>query len=176
MTKPSVKKDLPVCQSCFDQIYALERATVRNKPFEPASYIGLNIYLGGENSAINLEYLRENKIDRIALVAIFCNPFFTLEKDGIDYLIVEVDDSPEENIAQHFDKISDFIDRSPETNVLIHCASGISRSGASVIAYFMRKQGLSFEESWQFVRSKRPQVHPNSGFQRQLQEYEHILK
>ena len=95
----SVKKDLPVCQSCFDQNYALVKATVRNKPFEPASHIGLNVFLGGENSAMNLEYLRENKIDRIAQVAIYMDPKFTQEKDGIEYLIIEVDDSPLENIV-----------------------------------------------------------------------------
>ena len=61
---------------------------MRNKPFEPASYIDLNIFLGGENSAINLNYLRESKIDRIALVAIYCSPNFSLEKDGIDYLVI----------------------------------------------------------------------------------------
>ncbi len=90
-------------------------------------------------------------------------PKFTLERDGIEFLTIEVDDSPEENISQHFDRISDFIDQS-ESNVLLHCASGISRSGAAVIAYFMRRESLSFEDAWKFVRTRRPIVHPNSGF------------
>jgi hypothetical protein len=50
----SAKKDFPVCQGCFDQLYALERQTIRKLEFKPADHILDNIFLGPEGSAIDL--------------------------------------------------------------------------------------------------------------------------
>lgn len=52
--------------------------------------------------------------------------------------------------------------------VLVHCASGISRSVALVCHYLMRKEYLSFQDSIQFIRSRHPAAEPNSSFVEQL--------
>lgn len=59
--------------------------------------------------------------------------------------------------------------------VFVHCAAGISRSSASVIAYLMWKLRLKFKDALELTRSKHPQTSPNSGFVRQLREFEVIL-
>ncbi len=77
--------------------------------------------------------------------------------------MLEVDDSPDEDLMAHFEKCIEFI-RKDGGKVLVHCVSGISRSGAITIAYVMKTQGKTFEEAWEFVRERRSMVHPNSGF------------
>ena len=92
---PSAKKDFPVCQTCFDLLYKQERETIRKLDnFKPADHIIDNIYLGGELSAINLEYLQQNNIDRILMAAEFVDSHFSDPKHGIEYLHLKIDDSP----------------------------------------------------------------------------------
>ncbi|KAL5507689.1 hypothetical protein ACEPAH_5307 [Sanghuangporus vaninii] len=53
--------------------------------------------------------------------------------------------------------------------VLVHCVMGISRSTTVVCAYLMATRHLSFPSALMFIRKRRPRVHPNYGFRRQLQ-------
>ncbi|PKI64917.1 hypothetical protein CRG98_014713 [Punica granatum] len=59
--------------------------------------------------------------------------------------------------------------------VLVHCFMGRSRSVSVVVAYLMKKHGMSLSQAMEHVKSKRPQASPNSGFLSQLQEYEKSL-
>jgi len=85
---------------------------------------------------------------------------------------------PGENIKMHFLKTIEFIEEGLKngTGVLVHCAAGISRSGAVICAYLMWKNGWTFEEALKFGQSKRGSLHPNEGFQRQLLQFEEELK
>jgi protein-tyrosine phosphatase len=56
--------------------------------------------------------------------------------------------------------------------VLVHCQRGISRSGATCIAFFMKETGMSKVDAVEVVKSRRPQVDPNATFMRELDEYE----
>lgn len=57
---------------------------------------------------------------------------------------------------------------SPSSCVLVHCASGVSRSVAVVIYYLMRKEGMGFEAAMSRIRAAHPAAHPNRGFVAQL--------
>mmetsp|Transcript_9061 Transcript_9061/g.10255 ORF Transcript_9061/g.10255 Transcript_9061/m.10255 type:complete len:83 (+) Transcript_9061:76-324(+) len=78
-----------------------EKDTIRKPKFAPADFIIDNIFLGGENSAIDLDYLKENNITHILTVAEYCKQYFEQE---IIYKIIEIDDSPEEDISKYFDQ------------------------------------------------------------------------
>jgi protein-tyrosine phosphatase len=52
----------------------------------------------------------------------------------------------------------------------------VSRSASIVIAWLMAQKKMSFDAAYEFLLAKRPIVCPNSGFQKQLQEYEAALK
>lgn len=59
--------------------------------------------------------------------------------------------------------------------VFVHCAMGVSRSGALVLAYLMICQGLSLAEAITAVRLNRD-IGPNSGFLKQLLQLELSLR
>jgi len=59
--------------------------------------------------------------------------------------------------------------------VLVHCAAGVSRSGAIVTAYVMHHKKIPFEQALAFVKSSRPIVEPNSAFKSQLKKYQEEL-
>ena len=48
----------------------------------------------------------------------------------------------------------------------------MSRSASLCIAYFMRYHGMSLQDAYDYVKARRPIIHPNVGFWRQLREYE----
>ena len=55
---------------------------------------------------------------------------------------------------------------------MVHCLAGVSRSVSFVIAYFIKYQGMSYQQAYQLVKSKRRIIHPNDGFIQQLKAYE----
>lgn len=56
--------------------------------------------------------------------------------------------------------------------VLVHCLAGMSRSATIVCAYLLATTPMNTEETIAFVKSKRPMIHPNYGFQKQLKTWE----
>ena len=55
---------------------------------------------------------------------------------------------------------------------MVYCRAGMSRSATLCIAYFMRYHNMTMDEAFQFVKEKRPIIHPNPGFLRQLKQFE----
>ena len=59
--------------------------------------------------------------------------------------------------------------------VLVHCQAGISRSSTIVIAYLMKKKGISLETAFRETKKIRSIVEPNILFYSQLYEFESEL-
>jgi hypothetical protein len=53
---------------------------------------------------------------------------------------------------------------------------GVSRSATVVAAYLTFRHGLSPLQAVTWIRFQRPIVHPNSGFQEQLEDYHSVLQ
>ena len=60
--------------------------------------------------------------------------------------------------------------------VLLHCASGSSRSGAVLIAYLMWQQDLTVDQALALARRSRPIIAPNPGFYEQLEASQSFLR
>lgn len=60
----------------------------------------------------------------------------------------------------------------PNSKVLVHCASGVSRSVSTCIAWLLVRQGLTLDQALTQLRMGRPNGSPNMGFHLQLQQLE----
>ncbi|XP_044070322.1 dual specificity protein phosphatase 13 isoform X1 [Siniperca chuatsi] len=91
----------------------------------------------------------------------------------VEYHGIEAADHPEFTLRPFFNPAAQFIDSALKQNgkVFVHCAMGVSRSGALVLAYLMIVQRLSLVEAIVAVRLNRD-VGPNSGFLEQLRQLE----
>lgn len=134
----------------------------------PMHKIDNNLFLGGLMAANNYSLLTQNGITSI-VQALSKNTPMTRHQ-GIKYHTIDVDDMPNANIVQYVPEAIKFIDRELMSGktVLVHCAAGISRSTSLVVAYFMVKYNIGFDEALARVRRGRGCACPNQGFESQL--------
>lgn len=93
-----------------------------------------------------------------------------------DHLKFDLNDCHTQDARHTFKPAYDFIEEArKKTNVLVHCAAGISRCSTLLIAYMMQKYRWSFEECLKLIQEKRPCCQPNTGFCKQLKELEASL-
>lgn len=132
------------------------------------------VFLGSQRTATNLKLLLENGIEHILRLYKKGNRYLIEFPDYFTYSIINIKDSENYDIAQHFDEcfkiIKDCIDR--KERILIHCQGGYSRSPTIVIAYLMKFYGKSLEAAFDYVKRRRDIINPNQGFIRQLSELE----
>lgn len=96
------------------------------------------------------------------------------------YLRIEILDKPDVDLKSHFDEVADMIEEirlasgvySENGKTLVHCVAGVSRSASLVIAYLMKYHKKTLKEAYEHVKSARSQIRPNSGFFKQLMDYE----
>lgn len=106
-------------------------------------------------------------IGRTPHQAVIMGPFLKFELQGLL-------DTPQENLSVHFPAIFDFIRKAIKDGgkIACGCEMGCSRSVTVMIA-FLRASGYfdSLQETYDYVKSKRPWIMPNNGFQEQLRKF-----
>lgn len=61
--------------------------------------------------------------------------------------------------------------KDPDARILVHCASGVSRSVSMVLSYLItEKMYMNLDDALTFLRKNRPQASPNIGFRMQLEQ------
>lgn len=93
------------------------------------------------------------------------------------HLSIDIADHPCADLLEALPAALEFIDRGlafPTGRVLVHCASGVSRSVSTCIAWLITRQRLSLEQALEQVRVGRPLANPNMGFSLQLQQFERL--
>ena len=163
------KKKCPICKKLIN-FYAFQLHYLTHP-----SQIFPWIYLGNFFNANNIEELRQLKIKYILNCASEVK-VFNLPKD-INYLQLNIIDHPKENILKYFDKAFSFIElaRKNQSNILIHCKLGRSRSSSILIAYMIKYFGYNINKALEFIKSKRKEVNPNYGFIKQLFVFERYV-
>ncbi|GCB63870.1 dual specificity protein phosphatase 18-like [Scyliorhinus torazame] len=93
---------------------------------------------------------------------------------GIEYINIPVADSPSAQLKEYFDMVADKIHlvESLRGRTLLHCAAGVSRSPTLCLAYLMKYHQMSLLGAHAWLKARRPIIRPNSGFWKQLIEYE----
>lgn len=148
---------------------ALAPFSDRSRPVE----IIPKLYIGNLRASKNLASLEELGVTHILTVASDIEPEFPKR---FRYKVVSVDDSNEDDLAKHFERAFRFIDKGRRHGgVLVHCHAGFSRSPSITIGYLMSRQQLSFEEAYNYIKSKDSLIEPNEGFVEQLKQLEKRL-
>ncbi|KAJ1122963.1 hypothetical protein NDU88_001436 [Pleurodeles waltl] len=128
-----------------------------------------SLYLGSLADSKDWIQLRRNGITHI--ISVLGKPQPLLQE--FTYLCIPLPDSPEISIQKHFKECVTFIHfcRMKGGNCLVHCLAGISRSPTIVAAYIMTVTGLGSQQVLDAVKVLRPDINPNAGFRRQLEDY-----
>jgi protein-tyrosine phosphatase len=162
-----------ICKECiFTQQAELKKLDESRTQFYPEiNKITENIFLGNQDAARDKDLLKELNITHVLCCASFIDQF---HPNHFTYKSLELDDDPKANIQKYFKECIEYINSGEK--VFVHCHAGISRSASIVIAYLMWKEKLSFSEAKEFVKSRRPAIYPNSGFEMQLSKFEKLMK
>ena len=76
-------------------------------------------------------------------------------------LYIPGEDHERFDLSVYFDQAADWIkDKLEETNILVHCLAGVSRSVSLVLAYLMKHKGMNFDDAFYSVKSRRKIVNP----------------
>lgn len=148
-----------------------EGLNMSSKPSGHIDRIIDNIFLGDWFDSINewkLKYndikciltLNENNVHTEANKKMFA-------RLGIRYKYIRIQDSLDANILPHVDSSIRFL-KGCDSNVLVHCSAGVSRSVSIVVAYLMREKNMSYDKAIDYVRKRRPVANPNRSFVQQL--------
>ncbi|MFX1535578.1 MAG: dual specificity protein phosphatase family protein [Promethearchaeota archaeon] len=143
-------------------------------PWTSADYIIPGLFVGSFAAAQKLEHLKEQGITHI----VNCSRELPLYHSGkFEYLHVKLTDNTTQNIICAFPAVINFIHQARNSGgvILVHCASGSSRSGTIAIAYLLALEGKGLDETIEIVQKQRSQVCPNPGFLKQL-SYFHRMK
>jgi hypothetical protein len=134
-----------------------------------------NLYIGDFSSACDTEKLKGLGITTIITVFAGVGEMYP---HLFKYRIIDICDRKYVDISMHFDPTSDYIENSLKSNekILVHCQKGASRSATIVAAYLIKKKGYTSERAIQTIKEKRSCVCPNSGFIKQLNDYEYDMK
>ena len=133
------------------------------------------LYLGPASSASNETALLSDGITHILNIT---KEIPKQQFTDIQVCHLHCYDSPQQCLP--FEEAAAFIDeclnstvvegRSPR-RCLIHCNAGQSRS-ASITIYYLMTKGHTLQQSYEYVKSRKPNIRPNYGFCSQLQEME----
>ncbi|XP_071755033.2 dual specificity protein phosphatase 18 [Centroberyx gerrardi] len=136
------------------------------------SQITPTLFLGGADASLNPALVSLKRITLIvnATLSHACPVY-----PGVECVRVPVSDLPSARLGDHFDRVAERIHGNRAGGTLVHCAAGMSRSPALVMAYLMRYRGVTLRQAHRWVRDSRPVVRLNAGFWEQLLQYERRL-
>jgi protein-tyrosine phosphatase len=143
-----------------------------NKTYIEPTKITDNIFIGSVNS------VNENELKKLNITTIIIagKRLKNDNHNNFNCLELLIDDSLEQDLMPYFNMVYDYISNSvnenelKKFNILIHCYSGISRSGAILISYLMKKNNWSYEYTYSYVKNIYEPIFPNENFQNQLKK------
>ncbi|KAI5092635.1 dual specificity protein phosphatase 18 isoform X1, partial [Silurus meridionalis] len=140
--------------------------------FMSLSQITPTLFLGGSDAPLNRALVARKSITLIvnATLSHSCPTY-----PGVECIRVAVPDLPTARLSDHFDRVAARIHNNRAGGTLVHCAAGMSRSPALIMAYLMKYKGVTLCQAHNWVRQSRPSIRLNEGFWDQLLDYEKRL-
>ncbi|OIW26356.1 phosphatases II [Coniochaeta ligniaria NRRL 30616] len=151
------------------------------KDMPSISEIEPGLFIGDFASSSQLSTLTNNNITAIVSLAnneseIWSRPANRELVPEASHMFVCCADSPSQDILARLGDICDFIDKhmqSADSNILVHCTAGRSRSATIVVAYLMRKNHQTLDAVLKHVKDKR-RIEPSGNFIDQLHIWEEV--
>ncbi|XP_072219888.1 dual specificity protein phosphatase 18 [Leuresthes tenuis] len=136
------------------------------------SQVTPTLFLSGADGALNAALVSQKGITLIVNATLnhTCPAY-----PGVECVRVPVCDLPSARLGDHFDRVAERIHSNRAGGTLVHCAAGMSRSPALVMAYLMRYRAVTLCQAHRWVQESRPFVRLNAGFWEQLLQYERRL-
>ena len=136
------------------------------------SEITPTLFLSGADASLNRALVSRKGITLIVNATInHACPIYP----GVECVRIPVSDLPSARLGDHFDRVAERIHSNRAGGTLVHCAAGMSRSPALVMAYLMRYRGTTLSQAHSWVQRSRPYVRLNAGFWDKLLQYERRL-
>jgi tetratricopeptide (TPR) repeat protein len=143
--------------------------------YQTANPVCDGVFIGSQATASNLEELKKNNITYILNVTSEIPNYFENTENKFVYQREKILDSPTSNIVKGelLDRCIEFIEKAvnEKKNVLVHCQAGISRSGAVIVAYLMKKFNMDYDTALNKARECRSCISPNPSFEKQIKEH-----
>lgn len=125
------------------------------------------VWIGTADAAVDDAVLEENSISVVLNMAKECD--YKIDLPMTKLIKIGINDGRLTNVGV-FEKaaevIADAVNKGE--NILVHCAAGVSKSCAAVIAYLMLYKDLGWSDSLEGVREHRPCVNPHPLLVRSL--------
>jgi len=133
------------------------------------------LFLGAKAVSEDYECLNGLGISCVVNCTTDCRNMF--EEQGLQYFLVNVKDDINAEIFPFLGPAADFIENARQSNrkALVHCNMGMSRSSSIVLAYLMQHQRMCLAKALRLTKERRAMVSPNSGFMKQLLDFERSL-
>lgn len=125
-----------------------------------------NLYLGDLNKALD----SQKDFDIIINLSNF--DYYPLPPTKI--YTFKIEDKSDANIMEPINMFLPIIEEGLTQNkkILVHCLMGLSRSPSIIVAYLMKKNNWTFDETVSFVNSKRTHlININLGFTYKLMKF-----
>ena len=167
-----VYNGIPYCLNCLDNVKLPEFFIEHTAPnllgnYEPPTQIIENVYISNLKSVNNNELLKLG----IENIVICGRGLKNSNHDGFNNLHLLITDTLNQEIIPYVEIVNQFLDIHHDKKTLLHCYSGMSRSGSILIGYLMYKFNYEYETAFNFVKEKYPRVWPNESFQEQLRKW-----
>lgn len=136
-----------------------------------ANMIFPRLYVGSLRAASDVQGLMEHGVKHILTVA---NDLNFKAVPEINHSVISIVDHPAADILSILPQALQFLDDAmccgEDENILVHCASGVSRSVTVCCAYLMTRQSMLFDEALRVICEHRKYANPNVGFMAQLEQ------
>lgn len=142
------------------------------------NFITKRIVISDLNTASNIEFLKEYKIDTIINVSDverFDNLLNKYRELNIEYYHLQLTEEHTESwtdIENVLKKTNEILNNKINNNVLIHCLMGQNRSATVLVYDQMIRHGISFEEALKIIQNKRPSCYVMDRYAKILKNFD----
>ena len=127
-----------------------------------------NIYLSDLKSAENLQYIEDNNIKTVIRLS-EDRDNKSIYNDSIFFINIELEDNIFAADAME-DVANNIFYALPklQSNILIHCNMGQSRSVSVIIYYLIKKYKCTYKNAFEIIKAKKEDINPNRAFEQKL--------